>query len=207
MKNLLNALPQLFSTTANIIIYSVVIIALIICFIVMIKKESLRLAMCYVASGFVILLGIYSTFGFITDLKAESYTIGNLELKNTYGQESFNYYTNTIVFNLDNDTYICEQNLTKVNDFDGNKNTYNVVLNDYYLINSSISNGSIYSVVLMDFYNSDGSINCNGTLNISIKFYSDKTNLTITTNTQNEADYFEKYFQDYGFRLNVYQVV
>ena len=59
----------------------------------------------------------------------------------------------------------------------------------------------------MDFITPEGGVNLNGSISVSVRFLSDKTNLKITTGSQVEADYFSDYFNTFGFRLDVYEVV
>ena len=47
------------------------------------------------------------------------------------------------------------KDLLKVEDFNGEKKEYKVILNDYVLIGSEINAGSIFSVVNMDFYDTN----------------------------------------------------
>ena len=84
---------------------------------------------------------------------------------------------------------------------------YEPTCNDYVLIDSEFNSGSIFSVVNMDFYDTNGNIVCNSTLNISIKFLSDKTQLQIATTGNKNASFLEQYFSDNGIRLKVMEIL
>ncbi len=90
---------------------------------------------------------------------------------------------------------------------------YQVVLNDFVILNSDISAGSVYSVVNMDFYDTNNEIVCKGTLNISIQFLSNKTSLKLVVTGNEEATgleqskFFEQYFADNGIRLKVNEIL
>ena len=162
----------------------------------------------YVLSIVIIIFGVFCSIGLYKDLKAENYTNGSLELVNTYGQDSFTYASNNLVFEIDeNSKFFCEKNLIRVNDFDGEKKKYNIVFNDYLIIDSIISSGAIHFTFVGEFISPEGDANLRGSIDISIRFLSDKTNLIISTNTRAEADYFMDYFKNFGFILNVYEII
>lgn len=59
-----------------------------------------------------------------------------------------------------------------------------VVLNDYVLLNCDIAAGSVFATVNMDFYDTEGNIINSAAMKISVRFLSNKTMLTLTTNGQ-----------------------
>ncbi len=97
--------------------------------------------------------------------------------------------------------------MLKVDDFNGEKKQYKVILNDYVLVGSEINAGSVFSVVNMDFYDTNGNIVCNSTMKISIQFLSNKTQLTLVTTGQESASFLEQYFSDNGIRLRVIEIL
>ena len=97
--------------------------------------------------------------------------------------------------------------MLKTEDFNGKTKEYQVILNDYVLINSEINAGSVYSLVSMDFYDTEGNIICSSDLNISIKFLSNKTTLTLSTIGNENATFFEQYFADNGIRLEIVEIL
>jgi hypothetical protein len=104
----------------------------------------------------------------------------------------------------DTNTYSFEKDLLKVDDFDGQKKTYQVVLNDYVLLNTEINAGSVFATVNMDFYNIEGK---SATLKISVKFLSGKTQLTLATTGNENASFLEQYFTDNGIRLQIIEIL
>lgn len=165
----------------------------------------------YLICFILIVVGVFCGIELYKEVKAESYINGSIDISNQFSQESFNYSSTSLVFYHDiydeTDTYSFDKELLKVDDFNGKDKEYQVLLNDYVLINSDIHSGSVFSVVNMDFYNTDGEIVCTSSMNISIKFLSNKTQLTITTVGNKNASYFEQYFSDNGIRLKVMEIL
>ena len=164
----------------------------------------------YVICFVLILVGIYYGIEFYQEVKAESYINGSIDISNEFSQENFNYTSTSLVFYHDlyddTDTYSFEQDLPKVENFDGQKKTYEVWLNNFLLIDAEINAGSIYSTVKMDFYNEYGQVVCNSEMKISIKYLSGKTSLAISTKGQENAEFLEQYFTDNGIRLSVVEI-
>jgi len=164
-----------------------------------------------------IIVGTFCGIQLYKEVKAESYINGSIDISNKFSQESFNYSSTSVIFYHDiydnTDSYIFEIDLLKVEDFNGLEKEYQVVLNDYVLIDSQIKAGSVFSVVNMDFYNTDGELICNSNLNISIKFLSDKTKLTLSIIGNDDYtgleqfSFFEQYFDDNGIRLKVIEIL
>lgn len=158
-----------------------------------------------------IVVGVFCGIELYHEIKAESYVNGSIDISNKFSQESFNYSSSSVVFyhNLDDETktYTFDKELLKVEDFNGEEKEYQVVLNDYVLIDSEINSGSIFSVLNMDFYDTNGNIVCSSIMNISIKFLSNKTQLTLTTTGDENASYLEQYFSDNGIRLKVMEIL
>lgn len=197
---------HLFDDISNMITTALTAIIVVICLIIALKSEHFRKFCLYVIATVCILFGGYCTFGLIKDITAESYTNGSLEQKNTYGQDVFSYKSSSIHFTRENDKYVCEKNLIRVNNFDGEKNEYNIVLNDYLILDSNITTGSINFDITMEFRTPDSGANIFGDLHITIKFLSDKTYMKISTETQLESEYFSDYFKNFGFDLSCYEV-
>lgn len=197
---------HLFDDISNMITTAITAIIVVICLVIALKSEHFRKLCLYIIAIVCILFGGYCTIGLIKDVTAESYTNGSLEQRNTYGQDVFSYKSSSIYFTKENDNYICEKNLIRVNNFDGENNEYNIVFNDYLILDSDITSGSINFDIIMEFRTPDSSANVFGDLHISIKFLSDKTYMKISTDTQVEAEYFTDYFKNFGFNLSCYDV-
>ena len=145
------------------------------------------------------------------DVKAESYVNGSIDISNQFSQESFNYSSTSVVFynDLYDDThaYTFEKELLKVEDFNGKDKEYNLILNDYILLDAEFNSGSIFSTFLIDFYDTEGAIICNAEMKISIQFLSNKTQLTLTTVGEENSSFLEQYFSDNGIRLRVVEIL
>ena len=59
----------------------------------------------------------------------------------------------------------------------------------------------------MDFYDTEGNIINSAAMKISVRFLSNKTMLTLTTNGQESASFLEQYFADNGIRLKVIEIL
>lgn len=165
----------------------------------------------YLICCILIIVGTFCGIQLYREVKAESYVNGSIDISNRFSQDSFYYSSSSCVFYHDiydeTDTYSFEKELPKVNDFNGKDKQYKVILNDYVLLDNEISSGSIYSSIAMDFYNTDGDMICNSTMQISIKFLSNKTLLTLATKGQENASFLEQYFSDNGIRLKVIEIL
>ena len=107
----------------------------------------------------------------------------------------------------DTDTYAFEKDLLKVENFDGKKKTYQVILNDYALLNTEINAGSVFATVNMDFYDTNGNVINSAVMRISVKFLSNKTTLTLATAGKENASFLEQYFADNGIRLRIIEIL
>ncbi len=171
----------------------------------------------YLICFILIALGCFCGVQLYQEYTAESYINGSIDISNKFSQETFNYSSSSVVFYHDiyddSDTYSFEIDLLKVDNFDGTKNQYQVELNDYVLTDSQISAGSVFSVMNMDFYDVHGDIVCNAKLNISVKFLSSKTalSLVVVGNEQKsgleQSRFFEQYFSDNGIRLKILKIL
>lgn len=165
----------------------------------------------YIICVILVLLGVFCGIQLYKEVKAESYVNGSIDISNKFSQESFIYTNTSVVFYHDiydeTDTYIFEADCLKVDDFNGLNNTYQVVLNDYILLESEINAGSIFTNVNLDFYDTYGEIIKSVDMQISIKFLSDKTQLTLATTGNENASFLEQYFSNNGIRLYVNEIL
>lgn len=141
----------------------------------------------------------------------ESYINGSIDIQNKFYLESFAYASTSVEFYNDiydgTNTYSYEVDLLRVDDFNGTKNVYQVELNGYILTDTQISAGAVFSKAYLDFYNTDGDIVCSSSLDIAIKFLSDKTTLTLATTGGENASFLTQYFKDNGIRLKVIKII
>lgn len=142
---------------------------------------------------------------------AESYINGSIDIENKFSQESFSYANTAVEFYHDiydeTDTYTYSVDLKRVENFNGAKKQYDITLNDYYILNAQISAGSAFFKLYMDFYDTDGVKKCSAFLNVSVKFLSDKTRLTLSTMGGENASFLTKYFKDNGIRLKITELL
>lgn len=165
----------------------------------------------YILCFIFILLGAFCGIQLYREIKSESYINGSIDISNKFSQENFNYSSTSVVFYHDlydeTDTYLFEQDLLKVENFNGQQRTYEVWLNDFILLDTEFNAGSIYSTVKMDFYNEYNQVLCNAEMKISIKYLSSKTQLTLSTVGLENASFLEQYFADNGIRLKVLEIL
>lgn len=155
--------------------------------------------------------GVFCGIRLFQLIARESYVNGSIDIQNQFSVESFAYANTSIEFYNDiydpTNTYAYEIDLLKVDDFNGTKSRYQLVLNDYVLIDTQISAGAVFSKAYLDFYNTDGQIVCSAYLDISIKFLSDKTALTLKTTGGESASFLTQYFKDNGIRLKLNKIL
>ncbi len=174
-------------------------------------KNTVTLIVFYLLCFVIIVGGVFCGIRLYKEVKAESYINGSIDISNRFSQESFNYSSTSVVFYHDlyddTQTYTFEKELLKVDDFDGNKKSYQVVLNDYVLLNSEINAGSVFATVDMDFYNTEGKVVNSASMKISVKFLSGNTQLTLATTGKENASFLEQYFKDNGIRLQIIEIL
>ena len=172
-------------------------------------KKIIGMVILYLLAFVIIVVAVFCGIRLYKEIKAESYINGSIDISNRFTQESFNYSSTSAVFyhDLYDDTYTFEKDLLKVENFDGKKKTYQVVLNNYVLLNTEINAGSVFSTVDMDFYDTNGNVINSAVMKISVKFLSNKTTLTLTTTGKENASFLEQYFADNGIRLRIIEIL
>ena len=174
-------------------------------------KKTIGLILLYLLAFVLIVVGVFCGIRLYKEVKAESYVNGSIDISNRFSQESFNYSATSVVFYHDlydeTETYTFTKDLHKTEDFDGVKNKYRVTLNDYILIDTSITAGTVFSTLCIDFYDTNGAIVCSSSMEIKIEFLSNKTALSFTAKGNESASFLEQYFSDNGIRLKVVQIL
>ena len=174
-------------------------------------KKIIGMVILYLLAFVIIVVGVFCGIRLYKEIKAESYINGSIDISNRFTQESFNYSSTSAVFYHDlyddTDTYTFEKDLLKVENFDGKKKTYQVVLNDYVLLNTEINAGSVFATVNMDFYDTNGNVINSAVMKVSVKFLSNKTTLTLATTGKENASFLEQYFADNGIRLRIIEIL
>lgn len=172
--------------------------------------KTIGMVLLYILAFAIIVIAVFCGIQLYKEIKAESYVNGSIDISNRFSAESFTYSASSVVFYHDlyddTDTYTFEKELLKIDTFDGEKNIYSVVLNDFVLLNCDINAGSVYADLNMDFYDTEGNVvNC-AVLKISVKFLSGKTVLTLATNGKENASFLEQYFENNGIRLKIMEI-
>lgn len=174
-------------------------------------KKVLLWALFYLLCFAVIVAGVFCGIRLYKEVKAESYVNGTIDISNRFSQESFKYTATSVVFYHDlyddTDTYMFEKDLLKVDNFDGTKKVYQVLLNDYILFNCDIHAGAVFATAYLDFYDTNGNIVCNAEMQLSVTFLSDKTQLKLATVGNESASFLEQYFADNGIRLLINEIL
>lgn len=196
----------------NVLIIVGVIVAIIVAINLLFKSKTGRLIILYFISAILIMAGVISGINLFKEVTAKSYINGSIDIENVETMESFKYSSSNLVFYDDiydeQDIHIFTIDLSKV-DFNGEKKDYLLKINDYTLQNESVDvhAGMISAVFYLDFHGMDGELLCEASLDINIQFTSNKTTLSLTADSYEEASYLEQYFSDYGIRLKVLEVI
>ena len=165
----------------------------------------------YLICFVLVIVGTFCGIQLYKEVKAESYINGSIDISNKFSQENLNYSSTSLVFYHDlyddTDTYSFEQDLPKVENFNGQKKSYELWLNDFIILDAEFNAGSVYSTVQLDFYNEYGNIIYSSKLNISVKYLSSKTLITLSTKSQESASFLEQYFKDNGIRLKIVEIL
>ena len=205
----LNQLCGVFSKIGTYVSIGVIAVIAVICLVILLKFKQSRKLMLYIIGSIVIVSGLICGIAFYKEVTAESYVNGSINIQNQYSMESFQYNSNSVVFYHDTyddtNTYTYSTELLKVDDFNGEKKNYEVVVNDYVLP-ATVSAGSVDTVLMLDFYSTDGSLLCSSQMKINLKFLSNKTQLSFSTTGQQQAQFLEQYFRDYGIRLRINEI-
>lgn len=167
------------------------------------------LIILYVVCFAIIVVSVFCGIQLYKEVKAESYVNGSININNQFSQESFNYSSTSVVFydvSGTVDEFSFEKDLLKVDDFNGEEKTYQVVLNDCVLLNADIKAGSVFAKVNIDFYDVNGDVINSAEMNLSIKFLSDRTQLYLYTKGNASKQFLEQYFTDNGIRLRVLEI-
>lgn len=202
-----NQLCGFFSKIGTYISIGVIAIIAVICLVIMLKFKQSRKLMLYIIGSLVIISGLICGVAFYKEVTAKSYVNGSINIQNQFSMESFRYGSNSVVFyqNSGTNTYTYSTDLLKVDDFNGEKKNYEVVVNDY-ILPATVSAGAVDTTLLLDFYSTSGELTCSSAMKINIKFLSDKTQLTFSVVGEKQAQFLEQYFKDNGIRLRINEI-
>ena len=159
-----------------------------------------------------ILSGVYCGIKWYKDAHSKSHVIGALEVNNNTTQDNFSYSNaeNPIVFYHDdyNSTglYYFTAELDAVPSFDGDKKQYEILLNDYLILEPTILFRMVSFRVYINFKDVDSSLLCETYFDVSIKFLSDKTDFRIEMYGEENSQYVARYIESNGFELFINEI-
>lgn len=164
----------------------------------------------YLICFVLIVVGVFCGIQLYKEVKAESYVNGTIDISNRFSQEAFKYKSSSAVFYHDTyddtNTYYFDKQLLKTENFDGEKKTYKVMLNDFNLFNAEVNAGSVFATITIDFYDTQGQLIKSSDMSLSVKFLSNKTQITFATVGSENAQFLEQYFSDNGLRLQIIEI-
>ena len=155
--------------------------------------------------------GVFCGISWFKKAHAKSHIIGTLDFDNRYTMESFSFSNakHPIAFDHDEgnltDWYF-EDELEKVPTFDGDKKQYEIELNNYLILDAKIMFRRVSFDVSMNYRDLDASIKCEGSFNIVISFFNDKTTIRIETRGDKFRQFLEQYILENGFELFIKEV-
>lgn len=159
----------------------------------------------YVVLICLIVGGIVCGSLYITDYTTQSSIIGDgFSTEYETNLENFTYNSTSIVFyeNEESSDYEFTTNKDAVDNFDGLKNDYSLTINSN-IVNGTWGNGYFLGTQTYIFYDIYGETITEATYTISLKFYVDKTELSLTCEDSEQAEYLSSYFTNYGFKLKI----
>lgn len=175
------------------------------------KKIILYIVLGVLCVGSV-LSGIYFGITWYKDAHSESHIIGSLDIDNNLTQDNFSYSNaeNPIVFYHDDydetELYYFTAELDAVPSFDGDKKQYEILLNDYLVLEPTILFRMVSFRVYINFEDLDTSLLCETYFDVTIKFWSDKTDFRIEMQGAENSQYVERYINGNGFELFINEV-
>lgn len=163
----------------------------------------------YILALLIILSGVVCgimTYKIITN---KSYINGDLlGFENAFKLENFRYITNNISLYKDanyENIYTYEINLLPVTEFDGLSKNYEVLFNDYEIVNAKIDAGVVEFGQIYEFLDVENKLKNTTELCIRLEMLADKTKLKIVAETDNTA-YIMQYFNNNQFKLRVNEI-
>lgn len=170
----------------------------------------------YIICFALMLVGIWSGITLWQKVHSESYIHGSIKVTNDLYLESFAYdnslFGDAIVFVNDiydiTNTYTwTSENLPTVPDFNGATNTYQIEINGYRIFDATINAGGVLVRTNIDFYDTENNLLCDGYYDLSIRFLSNRTEVSVKTVGQQNANFIEQYFADNGLRITIKEVI
>lgn len=156
----------------------------------------------------VIVAGIFCGIWLYDKFTAKSYDYGSI--KETSSNLVFYIDSPTVVLtDIGNGEYGIERKFSSVyqldNTFDADKYNYIFELNDNMFPNTNIYAGRVECVLDLTFLDTAGNDIMTDTLYLTINFYNDSSELVLKTKKVGSLNYWNSYFNGYGFKLKVYK--
>lgn len=172
-------------------------------------KKFTILSLCLIL---IILIGICFGMTFYNNyIKPESYVNGEVKPEPYASTKLLDYMTsediifsaelNKSVFSTTDTKSVCEYTFEHIN-FDGEKNTYGLYVNDYLLNNVTTTAGTISGDYRYKYYDPEKKVVCDSTVSISFTFYTLKTVVRLELNAA-ELPYLMKFFQNNTFVVTI----
>lgn len=191
----------------DIILIGLIAIIVVVCIVIMCKYEGSRIILGGLFAVVICCSGVFCGIELVKDLTSTSYVNGSLNVRNQFYQEQFSYNVSSLSLYLEDDniTYSTTIDMPKVEGFNGNEKEYMITFNDYVLEDAHItySAGAVYMLIPYIFYDVNGNIPCSVSLHISVKYLSNATILKVWCEGEEDSQYIQQYFSDYGFRLYI----
>lgn len=195
-------------TIQNLIIFSAIILLAVFIIYLLIKHKRTRPIILYSLATIFIISGIFCGIAFVKGITAKSEINGSSVTLNKFSEESFKYHVSSIELYGESakGDYLFTKKLLPLEDFNGKEYVYEIILNDYKLPNVEISAGNVNTTITIEFYDTNGELLQSSELEINVNFFTDRTELKLSTTGEYNELYLENYFKNNGFRLDINKI-
>lgn len=150
--------------------------------------------------------GVYCGLELYREKTSVSQTFGTLKEHDLW--EEFNIFdcdlSDAIFYQVDAGGYEYTATIPKAVDFDGSKHKYNVLINENPSNAEQSSAGILTATNTLNYYNVEGNVLQQTILNIEVRFYQSKLQLSIsTTNNADQQALFLEYIRFNGLRMRI----
>lgn len=195
-----------FTSVGNIILYSLIALAVVTVLAFLLKYRSTRILTLYVLSFAIIVAGIISTVQIVKTLDIKSQEIGS-----AYQVEAVQDYKVISEFEL---TYVDFETEDYVNysatvlrtpeNFNGVDKDYIMLLNESPAYINNVYAGKMDSSFSLNFYNSEETVLSTADVRVVIEYLAKETRITITMkNINSSVSYMNSYMELNGMTLKV----
>ena len=153
----------------------------------------------------VVCAGVYCAVMLIDHYNNKSETFGTVNYHDIYADFNvFDCDLSDAIFYKTDTGYEYEITVPKAVEFDGNKNKYNVLINDMPCTNETSTAGILTATHNINYYTLEGNNNLQIQLDVTLKFYQSKVEIVISnTNNILQQSYFLEYLQFNGLNLRI----